>query len=175
MSVSRRKFGRYILYSNLLIYALYVLTLNVYMTLIPAMASSILDDDRHCPIYLTEEQAQNETYVNIKKKVSKAEFVLAGSRFYLPVNWRVLVVVWCVFVSLSILYFGFEERKCRQIFHYLWCIYFCIVDVAAIVFNRPIYVHYFYMVYRRAGYPTLILGYQVCLPYSFYWRCSSYY
>lgn len=66
----RRKFGRYILYSNLFIYTVYVATLNVYMTLVPAMASPILDNDRHCPIYLSAAEAANETLVNEKKEVA---------------------------------------------------------------------------------------------------------
>lgn len=69
MYFHRRKFGRYILYSNLFIYAVYVATLNMYMTLIPAMNSNVLDNDRSCPIYLTEEELQNETLVNLKKEV----------------------------------------------------------------------------------------------------------
>ncbi|XP_060576349.1 transient receptor potential cation channel subfamily A member 1-like [Ruditapes philippinarum] len=65
-----RKFGRYILYSNLFIYIVYVATLNVYMTLVPAMASPILDNLRHCPIYLNDTESANETLVNIKKEES---------------------------------------------------------------------------------------------------------
>ena len=66
---SRRNFGRYILYSNLFIYVVYVATLNTYMTLVPAMATSVVDNDRHCPVVLTEDEALNETIVEQRKQV----------------------------------------------------------------------------------------------------------
>ncbi|KAH3861103.1 hypothetical protein DPMN_024031, partial [Dreissena polymorpha] len=63
-----RKFGSYILYINLFIYVIYVATLNIYMTLMPSIATNVLDNIRQCPVFLTEEEATNETIVNMKKE-----------------------------------------------------------------------------------------------------------
>ena len=55
---------------------MYVAALNTYMTLIPSNASNVLDNDRHCPIQLSEEDAMNETLVNELKEVSNSKEIV---------------------------------------------------------------------------------------------------
>ncbi|KAL5018902.1 hypothetical protein ScPMuIL_004624 [Solemya velum] len=58
------KFGRFIFYLNLLLYFLYLALLSAYTILSPKIHSTLIDDVRQCPIYLSEEDQLNKTLVD---------------------------------------------------------------------------------------------------------------
>ncbi|KAK3090273.1 hypothetical protein FSP39_010553 [Pinctada imbricata] len=63
-----RKFGRFQFYANLFMYIVYLILQTLYTLFIPKIKTNLLDNVRRCPVYLTAEEQNNQTAIDIKVK-----------------------------------------------------------------------------------------------------------
>ncbi|XP_052775475.1 transient receptor potential cation channel subfamily A member 1-like [Mya arenaria] len=134
-----RKFGSYILYSNLFIYAMYVTTLNVYMTWVPAMASSIVDNLRRCPVYVSEENATNATLIHILQEEAKLSHLEIHHAGLTSMQWILEVfILLLLFKELFLLWgqLSSHSKKWRYFINpYTYCNW--IMMASTLVFINP--------------------------------------
>lgn len=59
-----KKFGRLVYYFDVTLFLMYLALINIYCITMPKITTNLLDNVRRCPIFLTTDQAQNQTLVD---------------------------------------------------------------------------------------------------------------
>lgn len=70
LKLNRKKFGRLVYYFDVTLFLMYLILINMYCITMPKITTNLLDNVRRCPIFLTTEQAQNQTLVDHLIQVS---------------------------------------------------------------------------------------------------------
>lgn len=70
LKLNRKKFGRLVYYFDVTLFLMYLTLINMYCITMPKITTNLLDNVRRCPIFLTTEQAQNQTLVDHLIQVS---------------------------------------------------------------------------------------------------------